>query len=392
MPDFNTEFIQTLFNPATTELFRSELEAAINALLKTELAAFLGYEKHDSDGWNTGNSRNGYYKRTLATRYGELHLEVPRDRNGDFHSPTLPRYLQHTNALETTVIQLYQRGVTTRQIADLIEQMYGRYYSPATISHISSAVTEQVQAFHSRQVAARYAVIFCDATYLNLRRDSVAKEALHVLLGITPEGNKEVLDYAIYPSESATNYAEMLQGLKTRGLKDVLLFVSDGLVGLPDAVKQEFPQARHQSCWVHLARAVARLVRQKDRKEVLAVLKEVYHQDDAEAARQALEAFLERFCGKYPRPKKVFQLHDSLFTFYEFPQSIRPTIYTSNLIENNNKGLKHHAKLKEQFPNEESLERFVCTFYSEYNRKQGEKAHRGFREATAELLDMFPKP
>ncbi len=101
MPDFNTEFIQTLFNPATTELFRSELEAAINALLKTELAAFLGYEKHDSDGWNTGNSRNGYYKRTLATRYGELHLEVPRDRNGDFHSPTLPRYLQHTNALET---------------------------------------------------------------------------------------------------------------------------------------------------------------------------------------------------------------------------------------------------------------------------------------------------
>lgn len=116
------------------------------------------------------------------------------------------------------------------------------------------------------------------------------------------------------------------------------------------------------------------------------------HQDDAEAARQALEAFLERFCGKYPRLKKVFQLHDSLFTFYEFPQSIRPTIYTSNLIENNNKGLKHHAKLKEQFPNEESLERFVCTFYSEYNRKQGEKAHRGFREATAELLDMFPKP
>ncbi|WP_366937478.1 transposase [uncultured Megasphaera sp.] len=107
---------------------------------------------------------------------------------------------------------------------------------------------------------------------------------------------------------------------------------------------------------------------------------------------KALEAFLERFCGKYPRLKKVFQLHDSLFTFYEFPQSIRPTIYTSNLIENNNKGLKHHAKLKEQFPNEESLERFVCTFYSEYNRKQGEKAHRGFREATAELLDMFPKP
>ena len=134
--------------------------------------------------------------------------------------------------METTIIQLYQRGVTTCQIAELIEQMYGHCYTPATISTIAANVSDQVEQFHKRPVAKRYAVIFCDAMYVNLRRDSVAKESIHVLLGITPEGHKEIFDYAILPSESALNYADMLKSLKTRGLEQVLLFVSDGLVGL----------------------------------------------------------------------------------------------------------------------------------------------------------------
>lgn len=299
---------------------------------------------------NTGNSRNESYHRTLTTQYGDLDIEIPRDRKGEFHSPPLPKNRQHVDALETTVIRLYRKGVTTRQIADLIEQMYGHYYSPATVSKIAMAVSEQVEFFHSRPIAARYAVIYCDATYLNLRRDSVAKEALHVMLGITPEGNKEVLDYAIYPSESAANYAEILQGLKSRGLEEVLLFVSDGLVGLPDAVKSVFPRAQHQSCWVHLARCVSRMVRQKDRKEVLNALKEVYRQKSKQQAQEALMSFLERYKKQYPRLFRIFKVTSSLFTFYDFPESIWPSIYTSNLIENNNKGLKHRAKQKEQFP------------------------------------------
>ena len=390
MSNLNTEMIQALLNPASAnEFFRSKLEETINELLRTELSAFLGYEKHSSEGWNTGNSRNGSYHRTLTTQYGDLDIEIPRDRKGEFHSPLLPKNRQHVDALETTVIQLYRKGVTTRQIADLIEQMYGHYYSPATVSKITMAVSEQVEAFHSRQIAARYAVIYCDATYLNLRRDSVAKEALHVMLGITPEGNKEVLDYAIYPSESAANYAEMLQGLKSRGLEEVLLFVSDGLVGLPDAVKSVFPRAQHQSCWVHLARCVSRMVRQKDRKEVLDALKEVYRQKDKQQAQEALDSFLEQYKKQYPRLSRIFKVTGSLFTFYDFPESIWPSIYTSNLIENNNKGLKHRAKLKELFPNEDALERFVCSFYSEYNRKNSGKAHRGFLAAMPQLLEMF---
>ena len=168
-----------------------------------------------------------------------------------------------------------------------------------------------------------------------------------------------------------------------------MLFVSDGLIGLPDAIKREFPKARHQSCWVHLCRSVMRLVRLKDRKGVMDDLKKVYTSDTAEEAKAELARFIDKHGKKYPRLSKVFVNESSLYSFYEFPKSIRASIYTSNMIENNNKGLKHRAKMKEQFPNEESLSRFVCAHYSEYNRKMSGKSHRGFREAESVLLDMF---
>ena len=259
MPYLTTELLTSLLQggAVANEFLRSKIEDGINAVLKAELAGFLGYEKHSSAGWHTGNSRNGSYQRTIVTSYGKIKVDVPRDRNGEFQSPLLPARKQRVDSLETTIIQLYQRGVTTRQIAELIEQMYGHYYTPATISRIAADVSDQVEQFHSRPIAKRYAVIFCDAMYVNFRRDSVAKEAIHVLLCITPDGHKEVLDYAILPSESALNYADMLKSLKKRRLEQVRLFVSDGLVGLPDAVQSEFPRARHQSCWVHIMRAVS---------------------------------------------------------------------------------------------------------------------------------------
>lgn len=371
------------------EFIRQHLETAVNDLLQTELSSFLGYQKYDPSGWGNGNSRNGSYKRTFETKYGELNIVVPRDRNGDFHQQTLPDYKHRSDDLETTIIQLYRKGISTREISDLIEKMYGHHYTPGTVSSIARAVKEQVDEFHSRPVSTRYAVIYCDATYLSLRRDCVAKEALHVILGITPDGCKEVLEYALYPSESAANYEEMLTGLKKRGLKEVLLFVSDGLTGMADAVKRQFPKADHQSCWVHLSRTVARLIREKDRKEILGALKIVYTQDDAASAERELNAFIEKYEKKYPKIRRIFSNRASLFSFYKYPKSIRQSIYTSNLIENNNKGLKHKSKVKEQFPNESSLERFVCCYYSEYNRKHSGRVHKGFGQAESELLEMF---
>lgn len=391
MSNLNTELINALLkNESIEEVFRSHLETAMNDLLKIELTEFLGYEKHSPLGYHTGNSRNGFYERELDTTYGRLSIKIPRDRNGHFDQRLIPEYSRRTDDLETTIITLYRKGITTREITDLIEKIYGHHYAPATISNISKAVADQVEVFHSRPLSEKYVVIFMDATYLNIRRDSVAKEPLHVLLGITPDGTREVLDYALYPTESAANYEEMLSSVKQRGVKQVLLFASDGLEGMRDAVKRQFPAAEHQQCWVHLSRTVSRYIRNKDRKEVLEDLKSVYRADSEENAQEALTAFLDKHRKCYPKLEGVFErARESLYSFYQFPEGIRKSIYTTNIIERSNKGLKHKSKVKEQFPNEASLERFVCCYYSDLNRSYADRMQRGFQQASSEILQLF---
>lgn len=391
MSQLNTELATALLNhESLDEFFRAHLEEAMNNLLKSELTGFLGYEKHSVQGYGSGNSRNGYYQRELDTRYGKLHLLIPRDRQGRFDKQLIPDYARRTADLKTTIITLYRKGITTREISDLIEKLYGHHYSPATMSNISKAVAEQVKEFHSRPLSDKYVVIFMDATYLNIRRDSVAKEPLHVLLGITPDGTREILDYALFPTESAANYEEMLTSIKARGVKQVLLFASDGLEGMRDAVKRQFPEAEHQQCWVHLSRTVARYIRSKDRKTVLGDLKKVYQSGSAGEAEKALQEFLNKHTERYPRLTGIFErTKASLYSFYRFPEAIRSTLYTTNLIERSNKGLKHKSKLKEQFPNEDALERFVCCHYSDLNRTYAERIQRGFMKVSAEILEMF---
>lgn len=394
MSNLNTELTEALLkNESIDEFFRSHLEKAMNDLLKIELTEFLGYEKHSTDGYNTGNSRNGVYHRVLDTKYGKLDIEVPRDRRGLFNQQLIPDYIRHTDDLETTIITLYRKGITTREIGDLIEKLYGHHYSPATVSNITKAVEDQVRQFHERPLSEQYVVVFMDATYINVRRDSVAKEPLHVLMGITADGSKEILDYALYPTESAANYEEMISGLKDRGVKQILLFASDGLTGVRDAVKRQFPDSEHQQCWVHLSRTVSRYIRQKDRKVILDDLKGVYKADNADSAREALNAFIEKYGKKYRKLSGIFErVKDSLFQFFKFPKPIRSCLYTTNLIERSNKELKRKTKAKEQFPNEDALERFVCCYYSDVNRKYAERTQKGFKQASAEILQMFEDP
>ena len=391
MSNLNTELMTALLkNESIDEVFRSHLEAAMNDLLKIELTQFLGYEKNSILGYNTGNSRNSFYERNLDTSYGRLHIKVPRDRNGHFEQQLISDYTRRTDELETTIITLYKKGITTREISDLIEKIYGHHYSPATMSNISKAVADQVENFHKRQLSERYAVIFMDATYLSVRRDSVAKEPLHVLLGITPDGTREVLDYALYSTETAANYEEMMESIKKRGVKQVLLFASDGLAGMRDAVKRQFPEAEHQQCWVHLSRTVARYIRNKNRKKVLGDLKSVYRASSEDEAGKALAEFLSKYGTRYPKLAGIFErAEESLYPFYKFPEAIRKSIYTTNMIERSNKGVKHKSKSKEQFPNEDALDRFVCGYYSDLNRSYSERMQRGFCQASAEILQLF---
>lgn len=386
MSYFTTNLMDILYNgESIDELIRQEIEKAVNELLQTELTAFLEYDKYDILGYGSGNSRNGSYQRRLKTRFGEIKITMPRDRKGEFSPVTIAPYQRTTDDLEQMIIKLYQKGITTREIADIIEKMYGAHYSAGTISNMSQTLQEQVEAFHRRPVQAHYTVVYLDATCLNLRRDSVAKEALHLLVGITPEGHKEVLDYALFPEESSLNYKEILLDLKGRGLEKIDLFVSDGLTGIREACLEAFPEAMHQSCWVHLSRNVARYIRVKDRKEILGEGKKVYRANSVEEAKVELELFLKRFGKKYPKLlQKLDAQNPSLFSFLLMPSEIRRSIYTTNLLEGFNKQIKRHTKRQEQFPNEKSLDRYICNICLEYNRKHSTRVHRGFGQLVRE--------
>lgn len=390
MSNFNTDIFKSLSQGISIEeIIRLEIEEVVNQLLLNELTVFLDYEKHDVIGYNSGNSRNGFYSRKLLTKYGEINIKMPRDRNGEFKQQTVPVYDRRTDSLETTVLQLYSRGVTTSEIADLIEKMYGHAYTKQTISNITKAVEVNVDAFHNRKFNKRYVALYCDATMLNVRRDTVAREALHIIIGITEDGHKDVLDYRLYPHEAASNYTDMLQDLYERGLEEVLIIISDGLTGIKEACLKVYPKADHQTCWVHIQRNIAKLVRATDRKEIMNAVKPLYQSLNLESATSEFNNLKDAIGTKYPKVIKLLETNESLFSFYKYPIQIRRSIYTTNLVEGLNKQLKRQTKKKEQFPNEESLERFVCNYFLDYNARLGTRVHIGFGEVTMELNELF---
>jgi len=370
MNHFTTDLVQALVTKQdVSEVFRQHLELAMNRLLETELTSFLDYEKYDRIGVNTGNSRNGSYTRTLHTEYGDLQLQIPRDRNGEFKQQTVAPYKRSNDTLEAFVIHLFQKGVTMTEIADLIEKMYGHHYTPQTVSNMTKVMTEQVDAFAKRQLAKRYACVYIDATYIAVKRETVSKEAVYLAVGIREDGSKEVLSYAIAPTESAYVWNELLQDVRSRGTEEVLLFISDGFKGIVEAIGQVYPQAKYQSCCVHVARNIAHKVRVSDRSEICNDFKSVYRAEDEKAGKAALEVFCDKWKTIYPKVVKSLRENPYLFTFYSFPQSIRRSIYSTNLIESFNKQIKRYTKRKEQFPHEEALEKFLVSQFEGYNQR-----------------------
>ncbi|MBE8849419.1 IS256 family transposase [Enterococcus durans] len=389
MNDFTTEIMETLINKGDLdELFRCHLELAVNSLLQAELTAFLDYEKYDRAGFNSGNSRNGNYSRSFRTEYGELNLVIPRDRNGKFSQQTLPAYKRTNDSLETTIIQLFQKGITMSEISELIEKMYGHHYTPQTISNMTKIVSEDIIAFKERSLESRYSVIFMDATHIPLKRQTVSKEAVYIVIGIRLDGTKEVLGFSIAPTESSYVWKEILQDLKDRGLEEVLLVVTDGLSGIKDSIHSVYPNAQFQQCCVHISRNIAHKVRVSDRQEVCNDFKLVYQAASKEEAMNQISFMIDKWKKQYPRVVKLL-MNPAILTFYNFPPSIRRTIYSTNLIEGFNKQLKKYTKRKEQFPNEESLERFLVSQFNNYNQKFLCRVHKGFKEIHDTLESMF---
>ena len=391
MTDFNRECLNALFDKEKFDKFmRTQLEEGLNLLLKSELTAFLGYNPYDRNGWNSGNSRNGSYFRQIKTQFGPIKVQVPRDRNGEFHQQTLPAYGQHTDALESTVIQLYSHGVTTREISELIEKMYGSYYSAGTVSNISKQVASQVESYHQRRLSDKFFCVYLDATYIPLRRDTYQREAVYIAVGIKPNGNKEIIDYRIAPVENLEVWSEMIADFKERGLEQVELFLSDGFVGIKDMLKQYYPKSKFQRCLIHIMRNISQKVRVTDRAEILNAFKQVHKQTNQKEAETVLHAFYEAYGSKYSRMiKDLRKLEEDMLVFYQYPKQIRPSIYSTNMIESINRMIKRKTNPKSEFPSEESLDNFLGSQVIDYNDRNANRVHKGFGQVADTLESYF---
>lgn len=365
-----------LFEEAVAELFRSELEKSINEILEHELTLFLDYERYDRS--NNEDYRNGSYIRTFNTKYGVLNIKMPRDRLGLFYSSLLPKYRRHDHSTDQTIIDLFDKGLSNQDISSIVNHLCGASYSKQTVSNITDKCIENIDKFKSRQLSKEYAVVYTDATCMALRRDTVAKEAVHIAVGITVEGTKEILGYSIAPNESAEIWKELLEDFKSRGLESVSLFCTDGLADMEEVIEQTFPAAKIQRCLVHISRNIAAKVRVTDRKEILDDFKEVYNASKLEEALSNLETFTSKWKRKYPRVIDILDKNTHLLTYFDYPKEVRHSIYSTNLIEGFNKQLKKKFKLKEQFPTETSMEKYLVSQFNQYNEKFMNRIHKGF--------------
>ena len=355
----------------------------VESLLRSEIGATLGYGKYDPSGKNSGDSRNGTYERTLQTSFGPISVEVPRDRNGEYKPIAIPRYQRRTDLITSTVLKLYSSGMTDEEMRLAIGSIYEAHCSKSTISSITDAVMEDVRGFSKRPLPRRLFAMFLDSTYVPLRRDTVAKEAVNIALGVTDVGEPIVMGYSITPQESAEAYGELLADFKSRGLEEVEVAVTDGLQGIDEAISSSYPKAKRQRCFVHLLRNVCSRVRASDRREVADGFMSIARQEDAESGKKALGDFVAEWKGKYPKLELWSEKAEHMLTFYEFPRELRALVYTNNRIESFNKQIKRVLKKQIQFVTEEALEKRLVSMFLHYNEGIGKRKVRCWREIVA---------
>jgi len=373
------------------DMINNMIKNFLEKMLKGELAEFLNYDKYESTGKNSGNSRNDNYSRNFQTKYGVIeNLEVPRDRNNDFQTALFEPYKRRDDWLEQTVIQMYARGLSTRDIANLIEQMYGQKYSATSVSNLTDIAVKEIEQWKNRPLEKRYSVLFIDALSIKIRREHVGNESAYIIIGINEEGYREILDFYIGVTESATLWEEVLMNLKSRGVEQVLLGVMDGLPGLTDSFLKVYPKADVQRCVVHKVRNTLHKVKKKHTDEIVTDLKKIYKAPSREYAEQALNDLSSKWDRIYPHlAQSWFEDKDELFAFYKYPDSIQKSIYTTNWIERANKEIRKRLKIMNSLPNEKAAEKILYLKILDYNSKWSERRLKGFLAARDKLIQLF---
>jgi transposase-like protein len=375
---------------ALKELF----SGALQAMLEGELDHHLGYEKRDGNGRqsaNTANRRNGHGDKTVRSEYGDLALSVPRDRDGSFEPLIVKKRQKSITGIEDQILALYAKGVSTRDIQDHLENLYGVEVSPTFISSVTDKVLPQIQEWQSRPLASVYALMFLDAIHFKVRHEGrVVCKAAYVVIGVDLEGKKEVLGIWIGESESARFWLSVLTEIRNRGTQDILLCSVDNLTGFSEAIAAVYPTTIVQKCVVHQVRNSLRFVSTKDRAAVVAGLRAIYTAPSESAGLAALDDFEAEFGSRYALVVSSWrkQWHE-LAPFYGFSPELRRLMYTTNVIESFHRQLRKVTKGKSLFPTDESLLKMLYLVTCDVQRRWTMRiAHWG--QILAQLAIAFP--
>lgn len=342
--------------------FNSIFKQGIEEMLQGEMDEHLGYSKHTTQGYNTGNSRNGTFPKTISTEnVGDVLLNIPRDRNGEFEPFIIPKGETISSKIQEAILGMYSRGMTTSDVRKQVEEVYGLEISETTVSNITERIMESAKEWQQRSLEPLYFAVWMDGIVIKIREDKkVINKCVYIVIGLKPDGRKEVLGFWIEKTESAAFWMTVLTELKARGVEDILIACTDNLKGFTQAISAVFPQAVTQLCIVHQIRNSCKFVVYKDRQDFCKDLKMVYTAINKETALEELERFKLKWKGKYKYAITSWEENwDNLSNYFEYPLELRKIVYTTNTIENLNRGIRKYTKTKTQFPNENAAAKSI---------------------------------
>jgi putative transposase len=358
-------------------LVQNLVKQTFEALLEVEMEEHLGYAKYAPEGRGSGNSRNGATAKTIRGDFGEVEIETPRDRNGEFDPKVVGKRQTSVGNFTEIVISLYARGMSTREIEDHVQQLYGIDISPQFVSRATEQLHQQITDWQSRPLERVYPVVFVDGLRVAVRGDKgILKKCVYTVLGVGVGGRQEVLGLWVEETEGARFWLPVFNDLKARGVQDILVLCGDGLTGLPEAVRSVYPHADVQLCVVHQIRNATKFVSYKDRKPFCAAMRPIYTAPNVQAAELALNRFEQAWGARYPM--SVASWHRNwagLTAFFKYPVEFRRLIYTTNAIESLHSQMRKNIATRKVFPNDDSVIKIlflnIRNFSNRWSRRQG---------------------
>ena len=337
------------------DALKDMLSGTIQDMLETEMDDHLGYDRYERSG--EPNYRNGMKSKTVRSKYGEFQVDVPQDRQSSFEPQILPKRQKDISSIDDKIISMYAKGMTTRQISETIEDIYGFEVSEGMVSDITDKLLPRIEEWQNRPLSPVYPIVFIDAVHFSVRDDGVIRKlAAYVVLGMNEDGMKEVLSIVVGENESSKYWLSVLNSLKNRGVQDILILCSDGLTGIKDAISTAFPKTEQQRCIVHMVKNTLKYVANKDMKAFAKDLKTIYTAADEEAARKQLESVTEKWSAQYPSAMNRWHENwDAISPIFKFSKEVRTAFYTTNAIESLNSCYRRLNKQRSVFPSSQAL-------------------------------------